>query len=270
MSENDKALDSLAASIATTVKYKSVSSELVRAIGAQELAKGLSLKAAVKATKNKLHQVGGAYQAQRVDYEWALQLLQSAETAVDRQASCREIMRLHASTRERLPILDDFYQMTLAEIAPPRSVLDVACGLNPLATSWMPLAGDVTYVAYDIYGDMLHFLREYMQLAELDGRAEVRDVVHNPPEEIVDLAILLKTLPCLEQMEKGASVRLLDAIQARHLLISYPVSSLGGRQKGMVATFDAQFAALADGRNWVTRRYLFSSELAFLVDTQGG
>ena len=43
-----------------------------------------------------------------------------------------------------------------------------------------------------------------MQLAGLDGRAEVRDVIHNPPQEPADLALLLKTLPCLEQVEKGA------------------------------------------------------------------
>lgn len=269
MSDSEEALDSLAVSIAATTKYKNVSPELVRTIGAQELAKGLSLKAAVKATKNKLHQVGGAYQTQRIDYEQALQRLQSAGSVAEWQELCRDIMRLHTSTRERLPILDDFYQTALADIVPPHRVLDVACGLNPLATSWMPLADEVTYIAYDIYGDMMCFLQEYMQLAELNGRAEVRDIIHNPPQETFDLALVLKTLPCLEQMEKGASVRLLDAIQARYLLISYPVSSLGGRQKGMVATFDAQFAALSQDRNWTARRFLFSSELAFLVDTQG-
>jgi 16S rRNA (guanine(1405)-N(7))-methyltransferase len=83
----------------------------------------------------------------------------------------------------------------------------------------------------------------------------------------VDLALLLKTLPCLEQAEKGASARLLDAINARHLVISYPVASLGGRQKGMFDTYEEQFAALAEGRGWSTQRFLFDSELAFIVDT---
>ncbi len=269
MSEDDKALDSLAESIASTVKYKNVSPELVRSIGAQELAKGLPRKAAVKATKSKLHQVAGAYQSQRIDYEEALKLLQTAGSPEEWRESCREIMRLHASTRERLPILEKFYHTVLASISPPRRVLDIASGLNPLASSWMPLPDDVSYVAYDIYSDMMQFLQEYMQLAELDGRAAVRDVIHNPPQEPADLALLLKTLPCLEQVEKGASNRLLDTIQARYLLISYPVSSLGGRQKGMVATYDAQFEAMSVERSWTTQRFLFSSELAFLVDTQG-
>jgi hypothetical protein len=38
----------------------------------------------------------------------------------------------------------------------------------------------------------------------------------------------------------------------------------------MVSTYDAQFAALLEGRNWTADRYLFKTELAFLVDTAGG
>ena len=269
MSDDEKVLDSLAESIASTTKYKNVSPQFIRAIGAQELAKGSSLKTAVKATKGKLHQVGGAYQTQRIDYDRAFLMLQAADSAHAWQETCRDIMRLHASTRERLPILEEFYHTILAKIPPPRLVLDIACGLNPLASSWMPLADDAAYVAYDIYGDMMQFLGQYMKLADLAGRAEVRDVIHNPPRETADLAFLLKTLPVLEQVQKGASARLLESIQARYLLISYPVSSLGGRQKGMVATYDAQFEALLAGRDWTARRFLFSTELAFLVDTQG-
>ena len=52
---------------------------------------------------------------------------------------CLERMRGHASTQERLPILEEFFQTTLASIAPVESVLDLACGLNPLALPWMPL-----------------------------------------------------------------------------------------------------------------------------------
>ncbi len=267
MSENDKALDLLAESIASTAKYKCVSAKLVRSIGARELAKGLSWKAAVKATKSKLHQTAGAYQERRIDYDLALQRLLSAESPQEWSGTCRELMRLHASTRERLPILDDFYRTILAGVSPLRRVLDIGCGLNPLASSWMPLSEDVTYIAYDIYSDMVSFLQEYMKLGGLNGRAEVRDVIHNPPGETADLALLLKMLPCLEQIEKGASNRLLETIQARYLLISYPVSSLGGRRKGMIASYDKQFEALSSMREWRTQRFLFDSELAFLVDT---
>ena len=59
---------------------------------------------------------------------------------------------------------------------------------------------------------------------------------------------LLKALPCLEQIDKAAPARLLEYIPAEHLLVSYPVHSLGGRAKGMVAHYEAQLNCAADGQ----------------------
>ena len=131
----------------------------------------------------------------------------------------------------------------------------------------MPFSAPVKYTAYDIYADTMRFIQAFMALASIDGRAAVRDVLDDPPTEPVDLALVLKTLPCLEQLDKLASATLLDALQARYLLISYPVTSLGGRRKGMLANYDAHFRALAAGRSWSVRKFEFSSELAFLVET---
>jgi 16S rRNA (guanine(1405)-N(7))-methyltransferase len=75
----------------------------------------------------------------------------------------------------------------------------------------------------------------------------------------------LKTLPCLEQIDKGIGVELLDRIPAEHLLISYPVRSLGGRAKGMGKTYETQFNEIAALKGWKFERFEFASELAFLV-----
>jgi len=50
-------LDQLVQSVLTSSKYQRVTRDLVRTIGAQELTKRRNLKEAVKATKNKLHQI---------------------------------------------------------------------------------------------------------------------------------------------------------------------------------------------------------------------
>ena len=62
-------------------------------------------------------------------------------------------------------------------LPPIRSVLDVACGLNPLAIPWMPLAPDVHYYACDIYADMIAFLNGFFQIAGIDGQAQACDLV---------------------------------------------------------------------------------------------
>ncbi len=261
-------LEALITAVTASPKYRFMAPELIRRIGAGELAKRRSFKEAVKGTKNKLHQVGGAYLETKIDYAQALAALQAAQgdTAVFRQ-TCHDLMRGHVSTRERLPILEDFYTTILAGLPPIRHVVDVACGLNPLSHPWMPLADGALYEAYDIYGDMMAFLQTFFTLAGVNGRAHHQDVLSRPPTEPADLVLLLKTLPCLEQTEKGAAARLLRTLHTRYLLISYPRQSLGGWGKGMDAHYEAHFWQLADGRGWQVQRFEFATELAFLVTT---
>ena len=270
-------LERLTEQILASAKYREIAPELVRRIGAQELDKRRSLKEAVKATKNKLHQVGGAYQQTKLNYEKSLELLRETactepvEVTVSHpnqlRAICHQLMQAHASTRERLPILDEFYETIFANLPPIHTVLDLACGLNPLSYPWLPLPGDVEFTAVDIYGDMLNFIQDFFELAGVNGRTQQRDIIGNPPTEPYDLILLLKTLPCLEQVDKHAAVNLLDAVNGSYLVISYPAQSLGGRSKGMVENYTEQFMGLVNGRNWQLHRFEFATELAFLVKT---
>ncbi len=265
-----------------------ISEAMIRAIGLRELAARRNLKAAIKATKNKLHQVAGAYLDARLPYdEWLALLSAAAARQADKQTSrqadigiddsqfsifnfqfrqaCLTIMRHHASTRERLPILESFYATTLASLGPVRSVLDLACGLNPLTLPWMPLAPDARYYACDIYTDMIAFLNGFFAHAGVRGQACSCDLAAGAPDEQVDLALVLKALPPLDQQAKHAGRDLLRALNARHVLVSFPAHSLGGRGKGMAENYEQRFRALADAEGWPIERFVFPTELAFLV-----
>jgi 16S rRNA (guanine(1405)-N(7))-methyltransferase len=261
-------LSKLVDAVLQSPKYRRVSVDLIRGIGARELAKRRPLKETIKATKNMLHQVGAAYQGSRIDYEAGLAALREAARSGDEgewRAACARVMRQHASTRERLAILDRFHATVLADVAPIRSVLDIACGLHPLSIAWMPLTPDAEYRAYDIYGDMVDFLNEFLALHRRPGRATAVDVTQLRSTPKVDVAFVLKSLPCLEQIESGATLRLLEAIRADHLLISFPVHSLGGKSKGMVYHYEGRFRELTAGKSWQVERFEFPSELVFRV-----
>jgi 16S rRNA (guanine(1405)-N(7))-methyltransferase len=270
-------LELLIEAVGKSPKYRNVCPDVVRNVGARELAARSNLRDAVKATKNKLHQAGGAY-LDAADYAGWLDAMRSVArsgnaprrplTGEYRDALrrvCLEVMKCHSSTRERLPILDQFYARVLAGLPPPQVVLDVACGLNPLAIWWMPFPPGVQYYAYDMYLDLASFLNEFMGIAGVRGQAEACDVSTCPPTRRADLALILKTLPCLEQLDKLAGSRLLEAVQAEHLLVSFPVRSLGGRDKKMLQNYEARFQELLRGKPWAVQRFEFSSELAFLI-----
>jgi 16S rRNA (guanine(1405)-N(7))-methyltransferase len=261
-------VDQLIEAVLASSKYKRIDEDFIRYIGIQELSRHRNLKEAIKSTKNKLHQVGGAFQTSIPRYAVWLDELKFARRSGNQEHfldTCKWIMQYHSSTRERLPILEQFYSTLLAHLPPISSVIDVACGLHPLAVPWMSLSEHVQYLAYDIYEDMIDFLNEILALMPVQGAAKVCDVIHSCPTQRVDMAFILKAIPCLEQVDKSAGLRLLETINAAYLVVSFPAHSLGGKNKGMTTNYESRFYKLVTHKRWSIQRFDFPGELVFLV-----
>lgn len=262
-------VDQLTAAVLNSKDYGQIDVGVIRKIGAQELERRKSLKDALKATKSRLHQVGGAYQPQPPPFDaWLEQLTNLPHDVHDPnvQHFVLEAMNWHASTRERLPWLQVFYDTLLRPLLPLNRLADLACGLNPLALAWMGLASDTTYAACDIYTGMLEFLRAFHDHVGQPFTGSICDLSDpNVSLPEADVILLLKTLPCLEHLDKGISERLLSRLQARHLIVTFPARSLGGRSKGMPAHYEQQFLPLATAQGWQTERHLIGNELCFLL-----
>jgi 16S rRNA (guanine(1405)-N(7))-methyltransferase len=268
MSVDESELKRLVAEVRRGKKYRQISEVLLSHIGADELEKRSSFKDAVKATRNKLHQVGTLYFERTIDYSRALEAMidarQEGDDALRRQAL--ELMQFHTSTRERMGILPELYTQLMDLLPEPKVVLDVACGLNPLAYLWMNLPPSTQYHAFDIFTDLIAFVSQVLKLYGASGTAQVRDIIHEPPAMEADLALVLKSLPCLEQVEKGAGRRLLEALKTRFVAVSYPVQGVGGRAKGMRDNYQEQFEAMLTGLDYDVQRPEFTTELVFLID----
>jgi len=268
MEEQKELLDELVGLVKASAKYAPIETELVREIGRKELAKRRSLKEAVKETRNKLHQIGSSYQEQTIPYaDWQTGLKNLPPDLQDEEVRqfLVKAMRMHASTAERLSILEVFFQETMAELAPVTSILDLACGLTPLSLPWMPVAPEVEYTACDIYEDMASFLGEYFKHFGVKGQAFTCDLTREAPKQPVQVALLLKTVPCLDQVDKSAAGRLLRDLKAENILVSFPARSLGGQGKGMRQNYEARFQELIEGEKWKITRFDFVTELAFLI-----
>jgi len=268
LSEKKKQLDQLVEAVLKSSKYKNVCEDLIKNIGLHELSKRKNLKTAIKSTKNKLHQIGGAYFLQKPNYGLWLDKLRRAKESENEdlfRKICTEIMSYHYSTRERLNILDEFYARIFSLVPPVQSIMDVACGFHPLSIPWMPISEKVTYYAYDVYKDMASFLNEFMAIKNVRGCAEVRDVIQHAPEISTDLAFILNTIPCFEQIEKSAGLKILESISANFLAVSFPAKTLGGREKNMLKHYEAEFNKLTREKDWVIQQLEFKGELVFLI-----
>lgn len=221
-------------------RYRDVDPALLGRLADEELPKSRSTDEAVKRVKRRLHQAVGAFRGRRTADPLTPEIREA--WAGDRsgpafRAACADAMRRHASTRERVELLDGLYPAIWAVTGIPDSVLDLGCGLNPLSLPWMGIADDARYVASDVDRRPLATVEAFLELVGQPGTVEVRDLVADPPTDAADVALLFKLVTTLDRQDAGAASRLLATLAVRHAVITFPLRSLGGRGRGMERTY---------------------------------
>lgn len=205
-------------------RYRGVDRSLVTRMAEEELPKARNAADAVKRVKRRLHQAVGAFRAGRVTAAvgWP------ADDPAALREACRTAMLAHASTRERAPHLDTFYPDLWHVTGRPSSVLDLGCGLNPLALPWMGI-GTASYGAIDVDAGTLEVARGFLESVGQPHVAEVRDLAAHVPAARADVALLLKLVTTLDRQDADAATRLLRGLRVDHAVVSFAARSLGGR-----------------------------------------
>lgn len=213
-------------------------------------------KDAVKAAKALLHQISAGFiSAAELDTAFSLILAKAPE---------EEILRLHASSRERLLYTNEFYDFIFGGDS-SESVLDIGCGLNPLALPYMNLQGGTRYMAADIDTGCLAAIGEYFRINGINGDVFPWDAAAGAPDKTADTALCLKLLPSLELGTKGSAAALLSGLRTKRIAVSFPLKSLGGREKGMLQTYTSMAESLAVQCGLdITKNAVIGRELVFI------
>lgn len=239
-------LEAVIGRVATSRRYRDVDRALVRRLAAEELPRARGTEDAAKRVKRRLHQAVGAFargggSLAAVQEAWAGDLAAPAF-----RGACARAMAGHASTAERVPHLDAFFAPLWAVTgAPPASLLDLGCGLGPLALPWMGLPASARYTAVDVDRGALQAVDAFLGLVGQPHEVLERDLVAAPIEEAADVALLLKLVTTLDRQDPAAAARLLAALPASHAVVSFTARSLGGRSRGMEATYRRRLEQLA-------------------------
>lgn len=235
-------------------------------------------KDAVKAAKNKLHQVFGAFlgKGDLKKIEKSLAQIPPKPGRDGLRDIALEIMRFHASTRERIPVLERFYQELFARTGKPKKVLDLACGLNPFSIQWLDLEPGGEYYGIDIDTRLIHLVNVFFQHFDKPYKAACADILVSLPPVIqeyrAEMVLILKTLPSLEQQEKGAAEKLLQslkALNARWIVVSFPVKSLSGREKEMADYYHEFMSGICARLAPTYFKLEYPDEIFYIVDYLG-
>ena len=263
--------DSLIDTILQSRKYRhlAIPTETVRDLLEQELPHYRTQKEAVEVVRKKLHNIIAAYLGDP-NYPTASKQLDDAYASADPEKMrqvCRSILEMHASSRERLPILDGFYERLFSITGKPKTLLDLACGLNPFSLPWMGLPADIRYYAYDIHQPRLELINHFFSLQGLQPLGIKQDILVNPPQIEAEVALFFKEAHRFEQRQHGCNRKLWCALRVRYLLVSLPTNSLSGRHNLVERQRQLVYGTL-EGLPWQVSELMFESELVFCIDRQ--
>ena len=278
VAEHEALITAVTQAIKNSRKYGTTSEATIRQLAVEAARQHKKPKAAIKAVRARLHSIMAPYLGDP-DYTAVTHQLTEAFNNQDDERIrqlCRQSLEAHLSTRERLPILADFYAQIFATTGKPRTILDIACALNPLALRWMNLLptpyalrttqyeSPISYYAYDIHEPRIEFINHYFRLEGFEPLARLQDVALNFPQEQADVALFLKEMPRFARNYGNLGRPLLESLNVHWLVISYPtISTHGGRK--LTGRYRDFMYRLIDGLNWQVTELLFDGELVFII-----
>ena len=207
------------------IKEKKELSGLANSIIEEELKKYFGNKATLDLTKEKdKKEIIKAIRAKLRKLTGRFQHSSKERLSLVKQKDIESLLKTHSSTKERL----DFYPV-LKEIISSlnvSSILDLGCGLNPLALA----SSSQRYYASDIKEDELAIIKEYFTENKINGRVfihDLRDFSTRLPK--ADLCLLFKVLDVLETKGHKLSEKLINSLDCNYLIISFPTKTLSGK-----------------------------------------
>ena len=264
-------IDALVAEILASRKYRSLNlpEETLRDLLAQELPRHSSSKDALKVVRQKLHNIVAPYLGDP-DYPASRQALEDAFASVDSariQAACLALLDSHASTRERIPHMEAFYNAIWQTTRTPGSIIDLACGLNPFALRWMNLPAACAYSAYDLHQPRVALIQCYLELEGRSPTAYSEDILVHPPAVQADFAFFFKEAHRFEQRQRGCNRAFWQSLNVRWLIVSLPASDLAGHhslaEKHRQLVWDN-----LPGSDWPVTEIQVGNEIIFCIQKQ--
>lgn len=262
MPELDKRQQQALDALLSAKKLRELCPDTIRRVFLECLPKYKSLKDVDKAARTELHRITGAFVTPE-NLALAERLLDGWQSGDDETLA--HALALHASTKERLPLADTdaLYDRICDCIGRPETVLDLACGFNPIYLA----SRGYDVMGLDLHGGAVRLINRWAQQKSLPARAQTADLLSENalPEEAFDLALMMKLLPILDTQQSGAARRLIDSVNARHIAVSFPTRTLGGRGVGMEAHYSQWFEALIPAQR-IRERFTHGSELIYILE----
>lgn len=273
MKIDETTVQALIAKVLDTKKYRysGLNPDTIEDLIYKEAPHHTTAKQILKAVRRKLHNIVAPYLGEP-NYAALKKDLQQIEDASlhspDLISFCQHVLSQHASTAERIPVMSEFYSRLFSTVGQPQSILDLACGLHPLAFPWMGLPTTVNYHAYDIIQPRIDFINQFFTKLGMKPLAENRDILVNPPTQHADLGLFFKEAHRFEKRQPGCNQAFWDSLKVSCLAVSLPARNLSGTHNLIHTHRNLIDANLPENRQ--VREITVGNEIVFLIAIKGG
>ncbi|MEK6926944.1 MAG: hypothetical protein AABX11_00780 [Nanoarchaeota archaeon] len=136
-----------------------------------------------------------------------------------------KLLNTHSSTKERLLFYPQVIELVYS--LNPKSILDLGCGLNPLAFA----KPGIIYYASDINLSDIEVVESYFEDKKIEGSVFPLDITSELPHlPKTDVTLMFKLLDFLEKKSKGLSERILKLIPSKTIIVSFSSRKLSGKR----------------------------------------
>jgi len=257
-------MSELAEEILRSRKYAQVDRAVVERICAATVPKFAKRKDVIKAVKKELHIIHESF-LQDECHAKAVAILET-HPRVDKDIAL-QLMALHASTKERISQATEIYAFISRYVTDENCVVDIGCGFNPFALPFFTKQPK-DYAAFDINTATVQTLNKFFELGGMLYEARLCDAVAQTPGVQGDVLFMFKLFPLLERQEKGRAFGLLRAMEWKTAIVSFPLKSASGKEKGMEAFYTAQFEGGLPSEFAIIERVKFANEMFYVVGKQ--
>ena len=244
--------ESLFDKLSSNKKYSDVCPDTIRRVISECEGRYKKPKDMEKAVREKLHGITSAFNDLGSDAP-------QAAASISGDDDLAALLRRHASTRERLPLseMNAMYGMLFSVTGAPQSILDLACGLNPI---YLLHRYDCRIVGVDISKSCVSCFENGVW-----GDLLCEGAI---PAERFRIALLFKILPLLERQKPGAAMAVMQRINAEYIVVSFPTRTLGGRDVGMERNYSDWMETHMPENRAVAARFSTDNELYYVLKEQ--
>ena len=174
--------------------------------------------------------------------------------------SIQQLLKTHSSTAERLEFYPEL--KSIIKRLKVTSILDIGCGLNPIALA----NSGLTYYASDIKEDELSLIKRFFKKNKIKGKLFVQDLTKsslNFPK--TDICLILKVLDTIDP-NHVLTETLLKKVHSKYFIISFSTKKLSG--KPMNFPRRRWFEKLLVKLNFHYKTFQSQNEIFYLITKQ--